>query len=155
MSTWRPATQIRVKALGLHWRQGRLLAAEVYDDQGNVKGVRPLGGGIEFGERAHVAVQREFKEELGIDISIASGPIVMESLYVHEGTVGHEVLFIFEVDFPTEAFEGRERIDFREDNGVAGIARWYDLKDLDLDRGPALYPSGLKSLLLAAPRPLS
>lgn len=50
MNIWRPPSRIRVKALGLHWLNGRLLAAEVYDDAGRIKGVRSLGGGVEFGE---------------------------------------------------------------------------------------------------------
>lgn len=152
MSIWRPTPQIRVKALGLHWREGRLLAAEVHDDQGKVKGVRPLGGSVDFGEHAETAVKREFKEELGLDVLVMAGPIVMENLYDHEGAAGHEVLFIFEVEFPAEAFADRERIHFREDNGVAGIAGWYALDDLDIESGPALYPSGLKQLLVNAQR---
>ncbi len=148
MSIWRPPSQIRVKALGLHWRDGRLLAAEVYDDRGKVKGVRPLGGSVEFGERAEAAVQREFKEELGVEVSVSSGPIAMENLYEHEGETGHEVLFLFTVDFPGDVFRGQESIVFHEDNGAAGIAKWYDLNDLDGDSGPALYPAGLKRFLL-------
>ena len=76
----------------------------------------------------------------------------MENLYDHEGTAGHEVLFIFEVDFPAAIFAGRERIPFHEDNGVAGIARWYALSDLDREGGPVLYPKGLKQLLLSTRR---
>ncbi len=64
MTKWRPAQHGKVKALGLHWRDGKLLAAEVFDDQGRLKGVRPLGGGIEFGEHWQAALIREFKEEL-------------------------------------------------------------------------------------------
>ena len=50
MTVWRPKPAIRVIAIGLHWRDDRLLAVEVNDDHGAVKGVRPLGGGVEFGE---------------------------------------------------------------------------------------------------------
>ena len=71
MNVWRPAPAIRVKALGLHWRDGRLLAFEVHDDAGRVTGVRPLGGSIEFGETAEAALRREFREELGIDVVVA------------------------------------------------------------------------------------
>ncbi|SMX32337.1 NUDIX domain protein [Actibacterium lipolyticum] len=139
---------IRVKALGLHWRNGRLLASEVYDDAGKLKGVRPLGGSVEFGEPAHVAVLREFKEELGLDVVIRGQPLVMENLYAHEGSAGHEVLFIFEVTFPAGAFDGQERVEFYEDSGAACVAHWYDLNDLDRDDGPELFPAGLKALLI-------
>jgi hypothetical protein len=80
MSIWRPHPMIRVKALGLHWRGGRLLAMEVLDDAGRVKGVRPLGGTVEFGETAEAAVIREFREELGFDVEPVGQPRLMESL---------------------------------------------------------------------------
>ena len=148
MTIWRPHSHIRVVALGLHWRGGRLLAAEVRDDAGRIKGVRPLGGEIEFGESWQTALVREFSEELGIDVAITSEPRMMENIFVHEGSTGHEVMFIAEVAFPDGAFAGQDRIDFREDNGEEIVARWFDLAYLDVAGGPHLYPTGLKGLLL-------
>ena len=148
MTKWRPSSSIRVKALGLHWQDGRLLASEIFDDSGRMKGVRPLGGHIDFGETWQAAVVREFREELGIDVSVRGEPIVMESIYVHEGSTGHEVVFIAEIIFPEKAFAGQDSITFQEDNGVASVARWFALDDLDVEGGPELYPSGLKDLLL-------
>lgn len=144
---WRPPTHIKAKALGLHWREGKLLAAEVYDDQGQLQGVRPIGGSIEFGERWQSALIREFKEELGVDVEIKGSPIVMENIYTHEGEVGHEVLFICEVIFCSAMFTGLNTIEFHEDNGTPCIARWFDLTTLDLPGGPALFPEGLKTTL--------
>jgi len=151
MTTWRPHPHIRVVAIGLHWRDGRLLAAEVRDDAGQIKGVRPLGGEVEFGESWRAALVREFNEELGVDVTIMSEPLVMENIFAHEGSTGHEVMFIAEVVFPQRAFAGQDRIDFREDNGQQIIARWFDLADLDVEGGPSLYPAGLKELLVASP----
>ena len=144
---WRPPTHIKTKALGLHWREGKLLAAEVYDDQGKLQGVRPIGGSIEFGERWQSALIREFKEELDVDVEIKGSPIVMENIYTHEGEVGHEVLFICEVLFGSAMFTGLNTIEFHEDNGTPCIARWFDLTALDLPDGPALFPAGLKAAL--------
>lgn len=148
MTTWRPHPHIRVVAIGLHWRDGLLLAAEVRDDARRIKGVRPLGGEIEFGESWRAALIREFNEELGIDVAIIGEPAMMENIFVHEGSTGHEVMFISEVAFPDGAFSGQDRIDFREDNGEQIVARWFDLADLDVEGGPSLYPTGLKDLLL-------
>ncbi|RTM10968.1 MAG: NUDIX domain-containing protein [Bradyrhizobiaceae bacterium] len=147
MTTWRPHPRIRVVAIGLHWRDGRLLAAEVRDDAGRLKGVRPLGGEIEFGENWQAALMREFNEELGIGVSITSEPSMLENIFMHEGSTGHEVVFVAEVAFPEDAFAGQERIDFREDDGEQIVARWFDLADLDIEGGPSLYPTGLKDLL--------
>lgn len=149
MSTtkWRPAASIKVKALGLHWREGKLLAVEVRDDQGLLTGVRPLGGSIEFGECWQSALVREFKEELSVDIEIKGAPLVMENVYTHEGEIGHEVLFICEVLFSTELFKGKAVIEFHEGSGTPCIARWFDLDALDLPDGPELFPKGLKAAL--------
>ncbi|CVI20298.1 hypothetical protein AGR1A_Lc120018 [Agrobacterium fabacearum CFBP 5771] len=90
----------RIKALGLHWRGPKLLAFEVYDHEGRLKGVRPLGGGVEFGESAKDAVIREFKEEIDTDVSVLAGSMVLENVFVHEGEQRHEILFIFDLAFP-------------------------------------------------------
>ncbi|RWR31893.1 NUDIX domain-containing protein [Sinirhodobacter populi] len=148
MTIWRPASAIRLKALGLHWRGDRLLAAEVLDDAGRVKGVRPLGGTVEFGETAEAAVIREFREELGITVQPLGPPVFMENLYIHEGRQGHEILAVFDVAFPPGAFADMTRIAFSEDDGTACAAEWFALDRLDLPGGPQLYPAGLKAHLL-------
>lgn len=140
---------IRVKALGLLWRGPRLLAFEVYDDEGRLKGVRPLGGSVEFGETAQDAVVREFKEEIDTEVSVLAAPMVLENVFVHEGQSRHEILFVFDLDVSPRAFEGRDRIHFQEDDGTPMVAAWYDLRELDTDGKPELYPKGLKSRLLS------
>ncbi|WP_316014871.1 NUDIX hydrolase [Roseobacter sp. HKCCA0434] len=144
---WRPAPAIRFKALGLHWRQGRLLAVEVLDDAGKVKGVRPLGGGVEFGETARDAVIREFREELGIVVTVGGSPVFMENIFRHEGSIGHEVIALFDVTFPEGAFDGQTRLSFREEGGTVCFAEWFDPDGLDRPERPRLYPEGLKDLL--------
>jgi ADP-ribose pyrophosphatase YjhB (NUDIX family) len=145
MTIWRPVQHIRVKALGLAWKHGRLLASEVYTDDGRVKGVRPLGGSVEFGETWQTALIREFQEELGVRIEISSPPLVMENIYIHHGMTGHEVIFAVDVRLP-DTFPDADCIEYREDDGTPCIARWFDLSELD--KGDlALYPSGLKTRL--------
>lgn len=150
MTTWRPHAHIRVVAIGLHWRDGRLLAAEVRGDAGRIKGVRPLGGEIEFGESWRAALVREFAEELGVEIILKGEALMLENIFVHEGAIGHEVMFISEVEFPDGAFSDQDCIDFTEDNGDHVVARWFDLADLDVEGEPSLFPTGLKDLLLGA-----
>jgi 8-oxo-dGTP pyrophosphatase MutT (NUDIX family) len=146
-SNWRPPHHVRVKAIGLHWRDRRLLATEVRDAAGRLKGVCPLGGGVAFGERWADALVREFREELGVEIEIAGPPVVLENLYVHNGAPGHEIVFVAEVAFPPDAFPGQDHIRFAEADGTPCIARWYDPADLDRDGGLKLFPDGLKALL--------
>lgn len=132
----------------MHWRDGTLLAAEVCDDSGRVKGVRPLGGSVEFGETVKAALIREFREELNIEVTAKGEPIIMENIYSHEGSLGHEILFIFEIEFPSGALENVERVTFHEANGIACNAAWFDPDELDLEGKPELYPKGLKELLI-------
>ena len=60
MSTWRPQQRVRVVVIGLAHRNNRLLVMRVLDDAGVLKGVRPPGGEVEFGERTEDALVREF-----------------------------------------------------------------------------------------------
>ncbi|WP_062118954.1 NUDIX hydrolase [Aureimonas sp. AU40] len=148
MVMWRPTPNIRLKALGLHWRDGKLLAAEVLDDAGRVTGVRPLGGKVEFGETTEAAVIREFQEELGIAVKVGGPPVFVENIFVHQGHAGHEILAIFNVTFPDGLFANETRIQFTENDGTPCYARWFALDTLDMPGGPQLFPSGLKALLL-------
>lgn len=141
------AQKISLKAIGVVWRDGRLLAAEVADNQGQVAGVRPLGGTVEFRELSEAAVKREFWEELGVGIDIVSGPVVFENLYTHAGYDGHEVIFVFEVEFSCENAVAGDPVVFHESDGTSNIARWYDPAELDLDGQLQLYPKGLKGAL--------
>lgn len=148
MSIWRPPQEIRVKAIGLHWRGMRLLAAEVLDDCGELKGVRPIGGTVEFGETLTEAMIREFREELGVRAAPTGSPLFFENIYMHEGVCGHEIVAAFDVMIAERNFEGLDRIEFRESDGSPVVARWFDLDELDHEGYPALYPSGLKDRLL-------
>lgn len=148
MTTTSKSDVIRIKALGLLWRGPPILAFEVYDHDGLLKGVRPLGGSVEFGEKARDAVVREFKEEIEADVCVVAGPMVLENVFIHQGERRYEILFIFDVSCPQQTFEGQERIRFREDDGTAMVAAWYDPEELDIDGRPELYPKGLKSRLI-------
>jgi len=150
MTIWRPVQTIRFKALGLHWRDDALLAAEVLNDDGSLKGVRPLGGTVEFGETAEETLVREFQEELGIPVIPQGAPFFLENIYEHEGAAGHEILALFEVVFPAGAFRGQTRLTFVEDNGTPCAAEWFPLDGLDGPGQPRLFPSGLKDYLYSA-----
>lgn len=149
MTIWRPHQSIRFKAIGLAWQQGRLLAAEVVEDCGRVKGVRPLGGTIEFGETWQDALKREFHEELKAPITITSPALVFENIYQHQGHLGHEVIFAADITLPDRRDLTADKIVFHEDNGVECTARWFALSALDTG-DLELYPTGLKAKLLEA-----
>ena len=149
MNIWRPSPSIVVKSLGLHWRSQSLLAVEVLNDAGDIKGVRPLGGTVEFGETWREALLREFKEELEIEVTLSGKPLIMENIYSHEGVDGHEIVFISEVLFPAGVYESMDKVIFAEASGQICTARWFSLADLD-NGGVELYPTGLKNRLLTS-----
>ena len=143
MSIWRPQQSIQVKAIGLVWRHGLLLATEIPNDDGTIKGVRPLGGKVEFGETWQETLVREFDEELGIKVDVVGAAMVFENIYEHHGSAGHEIVFAADVAFPEDAYTNDELITYVEDNGEPCQARWFDVSALD-QGGLELYPSGLK-----------
>ncbi len=125
----------------------RLLAAQVPNDDGRIKGVRPLGGSVEFGETWHDTLKREFQEELDVTVEITGQPLVIENLYQHEGHQGHEIIFVAEIQCPELLNWPDAPISFAEDNGLSWTAGWFSLDALDIG-GPELYPTGLKECLI-------
>ncbi|MFF0948612.1 NUDIX hydrolase [Rhizobium leguminosarum] len=146
MTVWRPSQQIRVKVIGLAWRKDQLLAAEVEDDSGRIKGVRPLGGAIEFGESREEALHREFREELETDIRIVGPWHLLENIYEHHGAIGHEFIFAADIELANASLYERDEIRYSELDETAATARWFG-RDSLRDAGIDLYPTGLDRLL--------
>ncbi|MCP1547441.1 MULTISPECIES: NUDIX hydrolase [Methylorubrum] len=145
MTSWRPPQAIRVKVIGLAWRGDALLAVEVLDDRGRIKGLRPPGGSVAFGETREQALDREFREELGCGVAITSPWTVFENIYRHEGALGHEIVFSADIRLHDAALYDRDVIRFSEDDGTACTARW--CRPDALPDGAALFPDGLAAAL--------
>lgn len=123
-----------------------MLAAEVYNDAGEVKGIRPLGGHVEFGETRDVALRREFNEELGTEIDITGAWRLFENMYEHEGEVGHEYILCVSVGLLDTSLYTQDRMVFSEDSGAESVARWFSVKECK--RGEiVLFPDGLVDIL--------
>ena len=124
---WRPQNSIRGKVIGLAKHKNRLLVCEVLNDEGVLKGWCPLGGGIEFGETAEVALRREIQEELGCDIQIIGGPIVLENIFEHHGIQGHEIVFAFSVHFGDSQIYAKNRFQICEASGSLHWVEWVEI----------------------------
>lgn len=143
-----PPAHIRVLALAvLLWRD-HLLCAEGYDTVKQQTFFRPLGGGVEFGERAEDAAVRELREELGMTVEVRAPLGVAENLFTYQGRPGHEVVFEYvcvpapgqapaTLD-PMVAVEGEARF----------VARWLPLAEV-LAGTHRVYPEGLVERLTA------
>lgn len=119
---------------------------EVYDDKGSVKGVRPLGGLIEFGETRETAIAREFMEELNTQITLSGRWRTFENLYLHGGKRGHELIFAIGITLHNRGLYSQEVIVFSEDSGTTSTARWFSLEDLRAGKYE-LFPTGLLEAL--------
>ena len=114
MAVWRPPPEIKVKVIGLVWRGDEMLLVEVEDDHRRVKGLRPLGGSVEFGETREAALQREF---------------------------AHEFVFAANVQLDDRQLYRQDTIEFTEANLTACKAGWFT--PTHLPEGVDLYPTGL------------
>ena len=142
-----PHPYIRATALALVLWRDHLLANRYAHADGAY--YRPLGGGINFGERARDALHRELRDEIDRSVEIVEQIGVSENIFELDGEPGHQLMFEFIVRWP----DGEEPADLApmvgsEDNGEPIDAHW-----LPLDRVCAgdytLYPDGLADRLPA------
>jgi 8-oxo-dGTP pyrophosphatase MutT (NUDIX family) len=135
--------RIRPIALAAIRRDDTLLAFEMTDPTRDVTFCRPLGGGIEFGERAEQAVRRELLEEIGAELVNVRLLGVLENLFHGFDRDGHEIAFIFAADFADESLYRRESFVCTDDGSPVG---WHPLARFAGGAVP-LFPSGLLQLL--------
>ncbi len=144
-----PKRRIKTKVIGLALREGRLLAFEVTDDEGRLRGVRPLGGSIEHGETREAALRREFREELRTEIDILGGWTTFESVYRKSGETRHEFLFAAPIRLVSRDIPLDGEALYHEGDGALCRARWFALDALA--RGePKLFPDALLGFLQGA-----
>ena len=140
-----PSHQIRPLALCVFHHEGRILVNEIHDPVKDQTFGRPLGGGIEFGETSAQAIEREIREELGLEITNLRLIGTLENIFTHLGTPGHEIVQVYDGTFVDRSAYGKPCLPGRECDGVPFNACW---------RGRAhfsehlpLYPNGLTELL--------
>ena len=135
---------VRASVLCAFKHNDRILISEGYDPVKNEKFHRLLGGGIEFGEKSDIALQREITEELGAKIKDLKYLGTIENIFTWEGRDGHEILLIYDAQFDDNEFYNKEYLDVldRKDAKVY----WKKLTDFSL-RKDILYPPGLLELL--------
>ena len=71
---------------------------------------RPLGGGLEHGERSAEAVVRELREEIGAELIDLRVLGTIENIFTFKGELGHEIV-VYEAQFVDRLLYGRDRVD--------------------------------------------
>jgi 8-oxo-dGTP pyrophosphatase MutT (NUDIX family) len=105
---------------------GELLVFEGRDPSRNLTYHRPLGGGIEPGERVEDTVQRELMEEIGVPVTVVRQMGSFACRFVAGGNPKHEIVFLAECVFENAADYERDMFEDMEGNGEHGIWRRLD-----------------------------
>ncbi len=109
---------------------------------------RPLGGGVEYGERSEDALRREFREEVGAELADVRPLAVLENVFTYAGETRHEIIFVYEARFPDAALYALDELPMLE-AGWAPV-RWVPVHDF-ADGRERLVPDGLLALLVGPP----
>lgn len=139
-------SEIRPLALVLFRREdGCILAAPGYDHVKKQRFYRPLGGEIDFGERAEDAARREIREELGAEVDALWLLGVFENIFTYLGKPGHELVWLFEGRLQDRSLYERDTLT-ADEGGIQFPVEWVPISNLRDGQVP-LYPDGLLALL--------
>lgn len=138
--------EIRAKAVAVCLHQGRVLVERGYDRVAGSRFYRPIGGHIDFGERAADAVAREWDEEYGLALADVRLLGVLENLFTYEGRPGHEIVFVFQARVADSGVYARDELVAVDTDGKPHEAVWIPLAELAHGDVP-LSPDGLLALL--------
>ncbi|MFC4448018.1 NUDIX domain-containing protein [Halorussus aquaticus] len=123
-----------------------LLVERHRDPESDETFYRPLGGGVEFGERGEEALRREFREELGVELAGVFPVETYEDVFTFDGEIRHEVWRVYETDIVEDWPYEREEFTAREpDTGEEIECVWKSVADFE--DGDTLYPEALPSAL--------
>jgi 8-oxo-dGTP pyrophosphatase MutT (NUDIX family) len=137
-------SQIRPLAICIFRNGDRILVGEGFDPVKRETFYRPLGGGIEFGERAEETIRRELREEIGAEVASLQYLFTLENIFTFNGEPGHEIVMVFDGKLTNEAYYAQEIIEGQEFDGFRQAplkAVWMQIDEF----GPQapLYPDGL------------
>ena len=133
-----------IKAMAVVQRpRDRALLVSEHVDSRDPPFQRPLGGHVEFGEYALDTVRREFREEIGQELTDVRLLGVLENIFGWRGGTEHEVVFIFTAAFASAAAYEVEEQPILDNPGRRVLWRPADAVS------PPLYPAGLPELIAA------
>jgi 8-oxo-dGTP pyrophosphatase MutT (NUDIX family) len=138
--------QIRPVALCICRNKDRILVFEGHDPIKGETFYRPLGGGIEFGEKSEDAMRRELREEINADVGEIRYLGTLENIFVFNGNSYHEIVLIYDGTLIESRLYDQAVITGKEANGDDIRAIWKSLDEFE-SGSLILYPNGLLNLL--------
>ncbi|MGE8207790.1 NUDIX hydrolase [Heyndrickxia sp. NPDC080065] len=123
-----------------------ILVAEGMDPGSGKYYYRPIGGGIEYGERSSDALIREVKEELAAEIVNLQLLGTIENIFTFNGDLGHEIVQVYDADFVDDTFYSHSTFIGKEDDGSKFTVMWKSLREFQAGES-RLVPDGLLDLL--------
>lgn len=144
-------TRIRPIAICLFRHGDRILVSEGFDTVKQSYFCRPLGGGIEYGESSRAAIVREIREEVGVEIEHLQLLGVLENIFMYEGQLGHEIVFVFDAEFADKSLYERAELDGQEES-IRFKAKWRSADEMEKSNA-RLVPEALARFLGLATSP--
>ena len=138
--------RIRPIAICVFLNNNRILVFEGYDKVKDETFYRPLGGGIEFGEKAEDAVRRELMEEINAEVGELRYLGVLENVYTFNGKLYHEIVMIHAGVLIDSGLYEQAVIVGKEANGDVIQVMWKSLDEFGEGKS-ILYPPGLLEML--------
>jgi len=123
-----------------------ILVAEGYDYGKRDYYYRPIGGGIEYGEKSLAALKREVFEEIGAQIDQIKYLGTIENIFYYNGELGHEIVMVYDAGFIDESFYSRNTFEGKEDNGLVFKLKRLPLSEFE-NGSLRLVPDGLLDLI--------
>ena len=137
--------RIRPISISIIRNDMKILVYERQDDITGEKFYRLVGGCIEFGEASDIALKREFKEELSLDIEEIKLISTFESTFTFNSNKMHEIVFLYESKFEDKNIYDKDII-----NGLEGDrefeAIWISISDF-LTKKCRIYPEEIVDYL--------
>ncbi|MBT2659989.1 NUDIX domain-containing protein [Bacillus sp. ISL-45] len=137
---------IRPLAICLFKKGESILAAEGYDSVKKDYYYRPIGGGIEYGEKSLDALKREVHEEISAEIKNMNYLGTIENIFTFNGELGHEIVVVYEAEFVDKAFYDLETFTGKEDDGSIFSLKWIPVSEFGSGK-LRLVPDGLLDLI--------